>query len=75
MHVTELWITIVLFVGVAGMGFVAANWRRPPHLHSLDEWSLAGRKFGSWLGWFMLGGWASSPSRTPRSSTRWCSCS
>ncbi|MBV9452048.1 MAG: sodium:solute symporter [Streptosporangiaceae bacterium] len=56
MHVTELWITIVLFTGVAGMGFIAANWRRPPHLHSLDEWSLAGRKFGGWLGWFMLGG-------------------
>ena len=56
MHVTELWITIVLFVGVAGMGFVAANWRRGPHLHSLEEWSLAGRTFGPWLGWFMLGG-------------------
>jgi SSS family solute:Na+ symporter len=56
MHVTELWITIILFAGVAGMGFVAANWRRPPHLHTLDEWSLAGRKFGPWLGWFMLGG-------------------
>jgi SSS family solute:Na+ symporter len=56
MHVTELWITIVLFVLVAGIGFVAAAWRRPPHLHTLDEWSLAGRKFGPWLGWFMLGG-------------------
>ena len=56
MHITELWITIVGFVGVAGMGFIAANWRRPPHLRSLDEWSLAGRKFGPWLGWFMLGG-------------------
>jgi Na+/proline symporter len=56
MHVTELWITVALFARVAGMGFVAANWRRPPHLHSLDEWSLAGRKFGGWLGWFMLGG-------------------
>jgi len=59
MHVTELWITIVLFAAVTVMGFAAASWRRAhdgPHLESLDEWSLAGRKFGSWIGWFMLGG-------------------
>ena len=56
MHVTELVITIILFALVAGIGFWAARWRQPPHLHSLDEWSLAGRKFGSWIGWFMLGG-------------------
>ena len=55
-HATELWITVAAFVLVTGMGFAAAHWRRPPHLHSLDEWSLAGRKFGSWIGWFMLGG-------------------
>jgi SSS family solute:Na+ symporter len=55
-HATELWITIVLFVAVSGMGFLAARWRRPVHLHSLDEWSLGGRTFGSWIGWFMLGG-------------------
>jgi SSS family solute:Na+ symporter len=45
-----------MFVVVAGMGFWAASWRRPEHLHSLEEWSLGGRSFGSWLGWFMLGG-------------------
>src|SRR5579859_5437452 len=56
MHVTELVITIILFALVAGIGFWAARWRQPPHLHSLDEWSLAGRKFGPWIGWFMLGG-------------------
>ena len=31
-HATELWITIVLFVAVSGMGFFAAQWRRPVHL-------------------------------------------
>ena len=55
-HATELWITIALFLLVTGMGFAAARWRRPPTLHTMDEWGLAGRKFGSWIGWFMLGG-------------------
>jgi SSS family solute:Na+ symporter len=55
-HATELWITIAFFLLVTWMGFAAARWRRPPHLDSLDEWSLAGRKFGPWIGWFMLGG-------------------
>ncbi|HEX4290443.1 MAG TPA: sodium:solute symporter [Trebonia sp.] len=55
-HATELWITIALFLLVTGLGFAAARWRRPPTLHTMDEWGLAGRKFGSWIGWFMLGG-------------------
>jgi SSS family solute:Na+ symporter len=55
-HATELWITIAGFLLVTGMGFAAAHWRRPPTLHTMDEWGLAGRKFGSWIGWFMLGG-------------------
>jgi len=55
-HQTELWITVAFFALVAVVGFAAVRWRRPPHLHSLDEWSLAGRGFGSWIGWFMLGG-------------------
>jgi SSS family solute:Na+ symporter len=55
-HATELWITVALFVLVTGLGFAAAHWRRPPSLDSMDEWGLAGRKFGSWIGWFMLGG-------------------
>ncbi|WP_345761269.1 monocarboxylate uptake permease MctP [Diaminobutyricibacter sp. McL0608] len=54
-----LTVVIVIFVGVAVMGFVAARWRVRPEergLKSLDEWGLGGRGFGSWVTWFLLGG-------------------
>ena len=38
------------------MGFVAARWRRPETLAHLDEWGLGGRKFGTWITWFLVGG-------------------
>jgi solute:Na+ symporter, SSS family len=46
---------IVLFVGVAVLGFVAARWRRGD-LSILEEWGLGGRRFGSVVTWFLLGG-------------------
>jgi SSS family solute:Na+ symporter len=55
-HVTELVISIVLFVLVSGLGFVAARWRRPGTMLHLDEWGLGGRSFGSWITWFLIGG-------------------
>src|SRR4051812_34747590 len=55
-HTTELVIFIILFVLVSGMGFVAARWRRPATMQSLDEWGLGGRSFGSWVTWFLVGG-------------------
>ena len=53
-----LTIVILLFVLVAVLGFVAARWRRGEEtgLHSLDEWGLGGRGFGTWVTWFLLGG-------------------
>ena len=45
----------VFFVGVTVMGFIAARWRRGD-LGRIDEWGLAGRKFGSVVTWFLLGG-------------------
>jgi SSS family solute:Na+ symporter len=53
---TELIIFAGLFLIVAGMGFVAANWRRPKSMHHLDEWGLGGRSFGGWVTWFLIGG-------------------
>jgi SSS family solute:Na+ symporter len=56
---TALIIVILLFVIVAVMGFMAARWRRSKEetgLHSLDEWGLGGRGFGTWITWFLLGG-------------------
>ena len=53
---TELVIFTVLFLAVAGVGFVAARWRRPASMHHLDEWGLGGRNFGAWVTWFLIGG-------------------
>ncbi|HET9142469.1 MAG TPA: sodium:solute symporter [Actinophytocola sp.] len=38
------------------MGFVAARWQRGDTLDHLDEWGLGGRRFGSWVSWFLIGG-------------------
>jgi SSS family solute:Na+ symporter len=53
---TELIVLSLLFLIVAGLGFVAANWRRPATMHHLDEWGLGGRSFGGWVTWFLIGG-------------------
>lgn len=55
-HLTEIIIFSVLFLTVSGMGFMAARWRRPANLASLNEWGLGGRNFGSWVTWFLVGG-------------------
>jgi SSS family solute:Na+ symporter len=55
-HLTEMIVFGVLFLIVSVMGFVAARWRRPTTMQSLDEWGLGGRSFGSWITWFLLGG-------------------
>src|SRR5262249_8336208 len=55
-HITEIVIFVVLFLGVSGMGFIAARWRRPSTMEHLDEWGLGGRNFGSWISWFLIGG-------------------
>src|SRR5215203_4790314 len=52
----ELSIFIFLFAVVSGMGFFASRWRKAKSLEHLDEWGLGGRKFGSWITWFLLGG-------------------
>jgi solute:Na+ symporter, SSS family len=52
---TELTIFIALFTLVSVLGFVASRWRRAD-LGNLDEWGLGGRRFGSWITWFLLGG-------------------
>ena len=49
-------VLIVLFVVVTVLGFMAARFKRGDTLDSLDEWGLGGRKFGTWITWFLLGG-------------------
>ncbi len=46
-----------IFALVTGAGFWAARWRRPTGgIASLEEWGLAGRSFGTWITWFLIGG-------------------
>ncbi len=49
-------VLVGLFLLVTVMGFWATNWRKAENLESLDEWGLGGRKFGTWVTWFLLGG-------------------
>src|ERR671916_2055334 len=44
-----------LFLLVTVLGFVAARWKRGD-LDLLDEWGLGGRRFGTVITWFLLGG-------------------
>src|SRR6058998_3886459 len=52
----ELIIFTVLFLLVTVLGFVASRWKAGSTLDHLDEWGLGGRKFGSWISWFLIGG-------------------
>ncbi|MCE7005180.1 sodium:solute symporter [Kibdelosporangium philippinense] len=53
---TEIVIFAILFLVVTVLGFVAARWQAGATLDHLDEWGLGGRKFGSWITWFLVGG-------------------
>src|ERR1700730_15924821 len=44
-----------LFLFVTMLGFVAARWRKGD-LTQLAEWGLGGRRFGTVVTWFLLGG-------------------
>ncbi len=57
MHVNWIAFSVfaALFIFVTLLGFVAARWRRGD-LDQLDEWGLAGRRFGTVVTWFLLGG-------------------
>ena len=46
---------IFFFLLVTVLGFVAARWRKG-NLDLLHEWGLAGRRFGTVVTWFLLGG-------------------
>src|SRR5271166_1660918 len=46
---------VLLFVFVTVLGFVASRWKRGD-LTQLHEWGLGGRRFGTLITWFLLGG-------------------
>jgi SSS family solute:Na+ symporter len=53
------WIALTVFVILFGLvtvlGFIAARWRQAD-LDHLNEWGLGGRRFGTVVTWFLLGG-------------------
>src|SRR5690242_9544759 len=52
----QLIIFAILFALVTVLGFMASRWQRGSTLDHLDEWGLGGRRFGSWITWFLIGG-------------------
>src|SRR5947208_3908790 len=55
MHADEIAIFVGLGLLVTVIGFGASRWRRAD-LGALEEWGLAGRRFGTVITWFLLGG-------------------
>jgi SSS family solute:Na+ symporter len=52
---TALIIFLVLFALITWLGFAAARWRKGD-LDQLHEWGLGGRRFGTLVTWFLIGG-------------------
>ena len=52
---TALIIFVLLFAFITWLGFVAARWRKGD-LDLLHEWGLGGRRFGTIITWFLIGG-------------------
>src|SRR5579859_3084832 len=55
MDLVALSVFVVLFAIVTVLGFLASRWRRGD-LDLLHEWGLGGRRFGTVVTWFLLGG-------------------
>ncbi len=55
MNWTAIIVFVFLFAGVTVLGFLAARWRAGD-LNHINEWGLAGRRFGTVVTWFLLGG-------------------
>jgi solute:Na+ symporter, SSS family len=54
-HWEVVTIFVVLCLAVTVIGFLAARWHLAD-LNLIDEWGLAGRRFGTVVTWFLLGG-------------------
>src|ERR1700734_2033356 len=53
------WVALIIFVAlfafITWLGFAAAHWRKGD-LDLLREWGLGGRRFGTVITWFLIGG-------------------
>ena len=52
---TAFIIFLALFAFITWLGFAAAHWRKGD-LDQLHEWGLGGRRFGTVITWFLIGG-------------------
>ncbi len=55
MNTTAITVFVLLFGFITVLGFAAGRWRRGD-LDQLHEWGLGGRRFGTIVTWFLLGG-------------------
>jgi SSS family solute:Na+ symporter len=55
LDLTATAVFVALFLLVTWLGFIAAHWRKAD-LNLLHEWGLGGRRFGTVVTWFLLGG-------------------
>jgi SSS family solute:Na+ symporter len=55
MNWTAFIVFLFFFILITVMGFLSARWRRG-NLDLIDEWGLGGRRFGTVITWFLLGG-------------------
>src|SRR6202171_1926731 len=53
------WVALIVFMALFGfitwLGFAAAHWRKGD-LDQLHGWGLGGRRFGTVMPWFLVGG-------------------
>src|SRR6201993_1053409 len=52
---TALIVCVLRFGFITWLGFVSSRWRQGD-LDQLHEWGLGGRRFGTLITWFLLGG-------------------
>lgn len=55
LNIVALVVFTLLFLFITWLGFIAAKWRRGD-LDMLHEWGLGGRRFGTIVTWFLIGG-------------------
>jgi SSS family solute:Na+ symporter len=55
LDLTATLVFVALFACVTVLGFLGARWRKG-NLDELAEWGLGGRRFGTLITWFLLGG-------------------
>ncbi|MCL4438383.1 MAG: sodium:solute symporter [Candidatus Thermoplasmatota archaeon] len=49
-------IFLIVVIVALFTGFIAYRWRKPKEMGNIEEWGLGGRRFGTVVIWFLLGG-------------------